>query len=215
MQSINTGHSISSASSRFFQLCVQVLRPAYRRHQSSYRRSRSRLNVKPDASFLPSKTETHDHIIFNPPPSAPNVYHTPTIFLPKTDRRRQLHQPLPSRDSESVLSTVASVSTSTTHQRLPPPVRKPYEKRYHLTEKDMEEMRALRRQDPVKWSAAQLAKKFDCTSLFVGFVTEGLAKEKQEQHKLVTQVVKSRWGVKRRVAREDRALRKERWYRDE
>jgi len=76
-------------------------------------------------------------------------------------------------------------------------------------------MRALRKADPVKWSASQLAKKFDCSSLFVSFVTEGLSKEKQAQQKLVTQVVKSRWGTKRRVAREDRALRKERWYRDE
>jgi Mitochondrial ribosomal protein subunit L20 len=78
----------------------------------------------------------------------------------------------------------------------------------------MEEMRALRREDPVKWSATQLAKKFDCSSLFVGFVTEGLSKGKQEQQKRVTQVVKSRWGTKRRIAREDRAIRKERWYRD-
>jgi len=79
----------------------------------------------------------------------------------------------------------------------------------------MEEMRALRKEDPVKWSASQLAKKFDCSSLFVSFVTEGIVlNSKKEQQKQVTQVVKSRWGTKRRVAREDRAIRKERWYRD-
>lgn len=201
----------SAAPSRFSKLCTQMQQPSFRRHQSSYRRTRSRLNIKPDASFLPSTTETHDHIIYNPPPSMPNVYHTPTIFLPKTDRRRQLPAGLTS-SSNSQLATMTPVPPA---QRLPPAARKPYEKRYDLTEKDMEEMRALRKADPVKWSASQLAKKFDCSSLFVSFVTEGLSKEKQAQQKLVTQVVKSRWGTKRRVAREDRALRKERWYRDE
>ena len=78
----------------------------------------------------------------------------------------------------------------------------------------MEEMRELRRADPDRWSAKQLARKFDCSSLFVSFVTEGLSKEKQQQQKQVTRVVESRWGNKRRVAREDRAIRKERWYRD-
>ena len=179
-----------------------------RRYQSSYRRTRSRLNIKPDSSFLPSTTEPHDHIIYNPPPSAPNVYHTPTIFLPKTDRRRQLHQVAIPRDSQK------SLTSSVPPSELPPPARKPYEKRYHLTKEDMEEMRRLRREDPIEWSAKKLAKKFDCSSLFVGFVTEGIAKEKQERQKQVTEVIKSNWGVKRRTAREDRALRKERWGRD-
>jgi Mitochondrial ribosomal protein subunit L20 len=178
------------------------------RHQSSYRRTRSRLNIKPDASFLPSTTEPHDHIIYNPPPSAPNVYHTPTIFLPKTDRRRQFHQVAIPADPRISLASSASPS------ELSPPARKPYEKRYHLTKEDMKEMRRLRREDPIEWSAKKLAKKYDCSSLFVGFVTEGIAKEKQEQQKQVIEVIRSNWGVKRRTAREDRALRKERWGRD-
>jgi Mitochondrial ribosomal protein subunit L20 len=179
-----------------------------RRYQSSYRRTRSRLNIKPDPSFLPSTTEAHDHIIYNPPPSAPNVYHTPTIFLPKTDRRRQLHDAASPRDPQ--LSATASAPPS----ELPSPIRTPYDKRYHLTHEDMEEMRRLRREDPIEWSAKKLAKKFQTSSLFVGIVTEGIAKDKKEQQKQVTDIVKSRWGVKRRTAREDRALRKERWGRD-
>ena len=66
----------------------------------------------------------------------------------------------------------------------------------------------------MKWSVSQLAKKFDCSGIFVSFVTEKIAKEKKEQQKRVTDAVKSRWGVKRRAAREDRALRRERWYSD-
>lgn len=178
------------------------------RNQSSYRRTRSRLNIKPDPSFLPSTTEPHDHIIYNPPPSAPNVYHTPTIFLPKTDRRRQLYE------AANPPGAQLSAVSATPPLELPPAVRKPREKRYHLTADDMEEMRRLRKEDPVEWSASKLAKKFDTSSLFVGFVTEGIAKEKREQQKQVTEIVKSRWGVKRRIAREDRALRKEGWGRD-
>ncbi len=75
-------------------------------------------------------------------------------------------------------------------------------------------MRRLRTKDPIEWSAKKLAKKFDTSSLFVGLVTEGIAKEKREQQRQVTEIVKSRWGVLRRTAREDRALRKERWGRD-
>ena len=190
--------------------CSEFLPYSTRRHQSSYRRTRSRLNVKPDASFLPSTTETHDHIIFNPPPTAPNIYHTPTIFLPKSDRRRQLYDAAFSRDPQLSATSPAAQP----QERLPPPVRKPYEKRYHLTERDLEEMRKLRREDPMLWSASKLAKKFDCSNLFVGFVTEGIVKEKQEQQKRLTEVLRSRWGSKRRIAREDRQLRKEGWYKD-
>jgi Mitochondrial ribosomal protein subunit L20 len=188
--------------------CAESLKSTSRRHQSSYRRARSRLNIKPDASFLPSKTETHDHIVYNPPPSAPNVYHTPTIFLPEGDKRRQMHDLATQRDPQ----LAADATPWSSKQRLPPPVRRPYEKRYHVTEAQMEEMRQLRREDPMTWGVTALAKKFDCSRIFVSFVTEGLSEEKQKQQKMVTEVIKSRWGTKRRVAREDRALRKERWY---
>ena len=210
MNSIVACQRPNLGSGGIFLQCSPALPTTVRRCQSSYRRTRSRLNIKPAASFLPSSIESHDHVIFNPPPSAPNVYHTPTIFLPKNDRRRQLHEAAQSKDSELTSGT----STSPPQQRLPPPMRKLSETRYHLTEEDMEKMRRLRMSDPVTWSAAKLAKKFDTSSLFVGIVTEGIAQGKREQQKGVTQVVKSRWGVKRRVAREDRALRKERWYQD-
>ena len=200
----------SLATWSFLSRCADQLKSTPRRYQSSYRRTRSRLNIKPDASFLPSKSETHDHIIYNPPPSAPNVYHTPTIFLPKNDRRRQMHDLAVQRDPQ----LAAGATPWSSQQRLPPPVRKPYEKRYHIMEAQMEEMRRLRKDDPVAWGVTALAKKFDCSRLFVSFVTEGLSQEKQKQQKMVTEVIKSRWGTTRRIAREDRVLRKERWYSD-
>lgn len=209
MKRLSSFQPITPTSSRFFRLCASVLQTESRRHQSSYRRSRSRLNVKPDASFLPSRTEPHDHIIYNPPPSAPSVYHTPTLFLPKSDRRRQMH------DAAIASNPQLANAFSWDQQKLPPPVRKPYEKKYHVTEEQMNEMRALRKEDPLKWSASQLAKKFACSSLFASFVTEGLAPGKKEQQQQVTAIVQSRWGPKRRIAREDRQIRREKWYRDE
>ena len=211
MKNLSPFQSITPKSARFFKICATVLQSQSKRHQSSYRRSRSHLNVKPDASFLPSKNDQHDHIIYNPPPSAPNVYHTPTIFLPKSDRRRQIHDAAIASNPQ-LANTAMTISGQI---RLPPPVRKQYEKKYHLTEKDLEEMRALRRADPVKWSASQLAKRFNCSSLFASFATEGLAQGKKEQQQKVTEVVQSNWGPKRRIAREDRQLRKEKWYRDD
>ena len=97
--------------------------------------------------------------------------------------------------------------------QLPPPLPKQSEKRYHVTQEQMQEMRTLRDEDPLKWSVKQLAKKYDCSPIFVQFITGG-NKEQRQRQKAITEAVKSRWGKKRTVAREDRALRKERWYRD-
>lgn len=203
------GLGVARIAAREQKRCTPCHLPlSFQRYQSTYRRSRSRLNVKPDPAFLPSTTEQHDHIIYNPPSSAPNVYHTPTIFLPRTDKRRQLHQLAIRSDSKS------AVTSPTSTQELPPVLGKSSQKRYHLTAEDMDEMRRLRTEDPLTWSSNKLAKKFGCSSIFVGFVTEGIVKEKIRVQKQVIEAVKSSWGVKRRTAREDRSLRKERWGRD-
>jgi hypothetical protein len=168
------------------------------RHQSSYQRTRKRLNVKPHPSFLPSKTQTEDHIIFNPPASTPSVYHTPTIFLPSGDRRRQLFASPVSPDARGALAQ---------------PLRPLHEKKYHLTEKDLAEMRRLRKDDPVAWTRSKLAKKFNCSNLFVGLVCQAEPKFRELQ-KQVEDAVRSSWGTKRRIAREDRVRRRELWGRD-
>ena len=201
MQSASVFSTPTTASSRFYKLCAQILRPSFRRHQATYRRTRARFNIKPDPNFLPSKTELHDHIIYNPPPSMPNVYHTPNIFLPKNDRRKVFPDP----DTREIQIQSA--------QQLPA-VKGQAEKRYHLTEKDLDEMRELRRADPTEWSVSRLSKKFDCSPVFTHLVVEGLAPEKGKEQKMVTDIIKSNWGKKRREAREDREIRKERWYRD-
>ncbi|MCJ1481426.1 hypothetical protein MMC06_001584 [Schaereria dolodes] len=182
-------------------------RQVIRRHESSARRTTKRLRAKPDPSFtssLNSSQENQDHIVFNPPSSAPSPYHTPAKFLPPTDPRRQILSQSYSHENPYQNSD----------RRLPPPVRKPYEKSYHLNDDQIAEIRQLRTEDPFKWSQKKLAEKFNCSPLFVTFVCAA-SREKQEQAKQVLENVKARWGPRRRNAREERAKRREMWGRDE
>ncbi|RMZ82305.1 hypothetical protein DV738_g1817, partial [Chaetothyriales sp. CBS 135597] len=199
------------ASAKFFKLCARYFSSTPGAHEATYRRSRVKLKIKPDPSFLPTKTEQHDHIIYNPPPSMPNVYHTPAIFLPKDDKRRALQATaLPNVAPE----TLATQTTPLPPGVLPPPVRKPYEKKYHLTDAQVEEIRRLAQEDPAKWTRTTLSKKFDCSPFFITMIFQGMGKKQNSIQKQVTAAVKSHWGVKRRTAREDRQIRKERWFRD-
>lgn len=171
-----------------------------RRCQSSYRRTKKRLRVKPDASFDPSSNKTHDYIIYNPPSSIPSEHQTPTKFLPRDDIRRTLR-----------------TSTTTAQPKpdeLPPVFKTNPEKKYHLTPSDVEEIRKLRLSDPMTWSRWKLAKRFECSPLFIAMVCEA-SPQKKEIQKQVLEAVQSRWGTKRRIAREDRQLRREAWGKDQ
>ncbi|KAL4907606.1 hypothetical protein BDW74DRAFT_110909 [Aspergillus multicolor] len=171
-----------------------------RRNQSSYRRTKQRLRVKPAAPFGLSSDKSHSHIIYNPPSSSPSVYHTPTKFLPANDARRSLRA-----DYNANAPAV---------EELPSVFKSEAQKKYHLTPSDVTEIRKLRLNDPMTWSRGKLAKRFDCSPLFIAQVCE-TSPQKKEIQKQVLQAVQSRWGAKRRMAREDRKLRKETWGRDE
>jgi hypothetical protein len=186
--------------------CLLAGSVAARRNESSYRRTKKKLNVKPDVSFGLSKdSPRQDHIIFNPPSSAPSVFHTPLKFLPKEDNRRQLF-------------SVAQNSTLgiDDEAKLPPPVlkQKAGYQRYHLTQEDVAEIRRLRTSDPNTWTRLKLARKFNCTSLFIGICCQA-PPEKVALEKAKIEAIRERWGPKRRMAREDRVKRREAAYRDE
>ncbi|KAJ5116489.1 hypothetical protein N7456_000837 [Penicillium angulare] len=169
-----------------------------RRYQSSYRRTKQRLRVKPDASFGSSQ-QVGDHIIHNPPSSAPSVYHTPNKFLPSNDARKAMRTQASAGYNATELPNVHKVEA---------------ERKYHLNPSDIEEIRKLRLADPMMWSRHKLAKRFECSPLFIAMVCEASAEKKQIQ-KQVLEAVQSRWGPKRRMAREDRQLRRAAWGRDE
>ena len=187
--------------------------PSSKRHESTYKRTKRALNIGPHQSFLPSRNSPQKgtHIIFNPPSSAASVYHTPLKFLPKSDPRLKLFSSITSRPSTA---------------RLPPPVDKKHGLPLtHLSESDMREIQRLRMQDPVKWTTHKLAKKFGCTSLFVTVLSKAIAKEKENNRYMweteknrkekVLQAISARWGDRRRIAREDKAKRRELILRDE
>ena len=188
------------------------------RHESSYRRTRKALKIKPDPSFLPSTTETQDHIIFNPPSSAPNVYHTPRKFLPKDDPRRKLIHTLTTPTTKTPTPTpTASTATTASPQRgqsprLPPAVRPPYTKKYHLTPAQVSEIRRLRAEDPRTWTRVKLAEQFECSQFFVSLCC--CAPEIKEERERELAEVKRKWGRRKTEAREERKVRKGLWGRD-
>ncbi|KAK7541926.1 mitochondrial 54S ribosomal protein mL58 [Phyllosticta citribraziliensis] len=217
------------------------LRPLSSSFNTTTRRHNKFLKSVPSAPiFTPHQSVAADTIIYNPPSSAPNVYHTPLKFLPANDRRRQLaalqaraaaaqcvaqgaspvtrtgtQLSAPSGLASSygnILSSSSSSSnpsSSNPAQKLPPPLRQPYEKKYHLTETDVAEIRRLRASDPVTWSRQKLADKFECSPFFVGLVAP--APEHAQRKADEVEELKKRWGPRRRAAREDRKRRKEMW----
>lgn len=180
--------------------------PSCLRQESTFRRTRKALRVKPDPSFAPSKTETQDHIIFNPPSSAPNVYHTPQIFLPPTDPRRKLHS------LAKPLAATSPPAEPATSAKTLNPLRPQYEKKYHLKEADIAEIRRLRALDPRKWTRVRLAEKFECSAFFVSLCC--CAPEIKEERDRELAEVKRKWGRKKTEAREERQARKALWGRD-
>ena len=186
------------------------LNPTARRHESSYRRTKQRLNVKPDASFgFSNNSPQQDHIIFNPPSSAPSVLHTPLKFLPKEDKRRQILAATAARHGASSASS----------QPLPPPIRpKQAYPHNHLSEADITEIQRLHASDPETWTNGRLSRKFNCSMLFTTICIKnsgGEPNQNAERRRAKAQAVMAKWGPRRRMAREDRAKRKELALRDE
>ncbi|KLJ12434.1 hypothetical protein EMPG_12533 [Blastomyces silverae] len=177
-----------------------------RRYQSTFRRLKQRLRVKPDASFSPLPPNSPERIIYNPPSSAPSVYHTPTKFLPPDDVRRKL------RAASFPGDTLQPQQQQ--HSRLPLVLRHKSQTKNILGEQEIAEMRQLRLQDPMKWSRYALAQRFGCSAHFVMQVCDA-GPQKKEIQQQVLEAIKSRWGKKRTIAREDRQLRKELWARDQ
>lgn len=194
------------------------------RHESTTRRHKKLLHLPEAPSYTPSSS--HPTLVFNPPSSAPNVYHTPLKFLPRDDSRRKLYATALSLSTRHALqnrtSPISSPGTPLTSpsslppkpsSSLPPPVRQPYKKQYHLGEQEIEEIRRLRNEDPDMWTRVRLAEKFGCSQFFVGLVAKNQDKAKRvdAEH----EKARLRWGSRRRMAREDRGRRRVAWGRDE
>ena len=177
--------------SPLFSLPVKLSSRATRRHESTSRRTISPSQIR-------------DHIVFNPPASAPSPYQTPAAFLPLNDPRRELLSQ--SHQHANPYSDPA--------RRLPPAIRQPPEKKYHLGRDEIAHIRQLRQRDPDQWTQNKLAERFNCSQVVIGMVCRA-PKSRLEHQKAVLEQVKEKWGRKRTGAREDRQKRRELWGRDE
>jgi hypothetical protein len=195
-----------SASSFSLKRETTSTHKTFTRNVATARRTSKALRPVPALSAAPASKYSipgTNQIVFNPPPSAPTPYHTPPIFLPSQDPRRILLTP----------SYAHANPYRANDKELPPAVKPPREKTYHLSKEDIEEMRRLRQSDEWTWTRKRLADKFGCTEFFVGMCVQA-SHTRMEWAKTNLDRVKQRWGDKRRSARDERTKRRELWGRD-
>ncbi|KAK4193141.1 mitochondrial ribosomal protein subunit L20-domain-containing protein [Podospora australis] len=205
----------SSSTSRLAALSRPSLLSGVRQ-KSTKARHKAALNIPPHPTFFADRS-SEDHIIFNPPSSAPSVFHTPFKFLPKSDPRRRAmfdaHLFASSVTTKFANPTSSSESSSTapTAEDLPKVLERddPMAKNHSLTKEDVEEMRRLRLEDPVNNSVKSLAKQFGCSVMFVMMCVRAPAEHREKVHVLPHQAARERWGPKKREAREARQRRVE------
>ncbi|KAL6702312.1 mitochondrial ribosomal protein subunit L20 domain-containing protein [Trichoderma pleuroticola] len=203
---------------------VSVPLTSSRGHKTTARTKRA-LKMAPHDSFLPSRTAAFpaaDSIIYNPPASEASPAHTPFIFLPRNDPRRLAITRLRSSandptayNSQANDSSQANGSSQALGQQLPPEMRyKRRQPKYNLTKEHIDEMRRLRNEDPLTWSVQKLARKFECSTVFVQMAAPAPPEHLQWlKGKLERKM--ERWGPKKTQAREDRKRRAEMLYRGE
>ncbi|BFZ65308.1 hypothetical protein YB2330_006473 [Saitoella coloradoensis] len=138
-------------------------------------------------------------LIYNPPSAAPSPLITPSAFIPAHAR---VAAPAPNTSSPQ-----ASLET------LPPALRNKdkHEKKYHLTEKEFEEIRRLRAEGV---SRLEIARRFDCSPFAVGMVAPQKKEVIEEQEKELKDRQKH-WSKRKLNDRHDRVRRRALWGLDE
>ncbi|KAL2758131.1 hypothetical protein ACRALDRAFT_2072907, partial [Sodiomyces alcalophilus JCM 7366] len=197
-----------------------------RRSHQTFSRTKRALNIAPHPAFAATPAGSPSTIVFNPPAAEPSVHHTPQKFLPKSDPRRKhadlaalFASPHAAPGAAPPASSSSSSTPATTkagEADLPPALDLPSRNnpRYHLTREDVAEIRRLRAEDPVRWSVNRLAKKFDCSEVFITICTPAPRDHKENLERKL-EAVKRRWGAIRTKARAERTKRKEMLFRGE
>lgn len=180
------------------------------RGHKTTRRTKKSLKIAPHPSFLPDRSQAFpaaDSIIYNPPSSQATPHHTPFLFLPQNDPRRAA--------LKRIRATTGILPTSESNGELSPIVKyRARNPKSHITKVDVEEMNRLRTEDPLTWSVNALAKKFECSDVFVKMAAPAPREHtKWLEEKLERR--KARWGPIRAQAREDRARREAMLHRGE
>ncbi|CAE7053871.1 unnamed protein product [Rhizoctonia solani] len=111
------------------------------------------------------------------------------------------------------ISPLLSKPTRSGTSHLPPELHpKPEVERPKLTQEQIEEIRRLRLGDPKNNSCQALAKKFNCTAIFVSMVAP-LPKEKREELEREQREAQKmeQWGERKTLIREIRKKRRQFW----
>ncbi|KDN42399.1 FAD/NAD(P)-binding domain-containing protein [Tilletiaria anomala UBC 951] len=155
------------------------------------RRPRDPLAV--DRSAMHHRLPTGETFIVRPPPSAPSPY-TSTLT------------PNP------ILDGIAAAPPS---PALPPPI-KPRTRSsvlpgsQPLTAQQILQLQALRKEDPLKNTASKLAKQFGCSPTFVRIAAPA-PKEIKELRSSALDALRRTWGLRKQVARTEKAERRKLW----
>ncbi|KAH7101659.1 mitochondrial ribosomal protein subunit L20-domain-containing protein [Auriculariales sp. MPI-PUGE-AT-0066] len=127
------------------------------------------------------------------------------------------HRPPPSAPTPESLTSAPSSPllrppTQSNAPKLPPPMRGtlPEEKKQHLTEIDMNEIRRLRAADPVNNTRGKLAKQFNTSSWFISTVSR-VPKDRKVALDAKLDAVREKWGERKRLSVEVRKKRREFW----
>jgi hypothetical protein len=91
-------------------------------------------------------------------------------------------------------------------QATAPAIHRPHERKVELTDKEIEEIRQLRQQDPETWTRNKLAKKFNCSSLFISMVAPSPSAQPTPPA-----TMSSEKGYRRQLITKNRQRRKELW----
>ncbi|KAI8335342.1 mitochondrial ribosomal protein subunit L20-domain-containing protein [Chlamydoabsidia padenii] len=92
-------------------------------------------------------------------------------------------------------------------QATAPAIHRPHERKTNLSEKEINEIRQLRQQDPTTWTRKKLADKFDCSPLFISMV----APSPDAKQPTPPATMSSEKGYRRQLITKNRQRRRELW----
>lgn len=181
----------AAASKRAFSTAA---RPGVRQFSTSAsalrntpaRRPKDPLEFSPEA--VKHSLPTGETFIIRPPPSAQSASST-------------IYQPQPLLNAQPL---------NATEEATLPPALKPRKKANRLSPEQIAEIQKLKAADPLANTNSTLAKRFDCSPLFVAMVAP-LAKDIKERKQLQHELQKHSWGLNKRVARAEREERRLLW----
>ncbi len=154
------------------------------------RRPRDPLDSDPTA--VRHRLPTGETFIARPPPSLPSQYTTTLVPNPI------LHGAAPTL-ANTILPPPLKPASPTAPANASP-----------LNAQQIAQMQTLRQQDPKKWSAGALAKRFGCSPLFVRIAAPA-PKGIKEERLAAMAAVKQTWGLRKRITQAERAERRKFW----